>query len=890
MTAPGRFQPLGAKNNNSVPELLAPAGSPEAFRAAVAAGADAIYLSGKRFGARKFASNFTDEEIKEAIRLAHTHGVRVYVTVNTLIHDRELLGVAEYLLWLYETGVDAVLVQDLGVAALAREVVPGLVLHASTQMTIHNTDGVRWAAENGFSRVVLARELSLPEVQRIADAARNTGTSLEIFAHGALCYSYSGQCLLSSVIGGRSGNRGMCAQPCRKPYRMVTGNADEYGIPQDIREIPLREQYLLSPKDLCTWENLPKLAGTVASLKIEGRMKSPQYVAIVVSAYRRALDAIAAGTWHKSPETLRDLTLAFSRGFTRGYLSGDRHDALMARDAPDNRGLDIGTVTKYDRKTGTAVIRLRGQYTPSPGDGIRFSGSHGEEEWGFSLNTVPATTRDGITMAVPREVAPGTVVAITFSRELENRANRIVSDPSPDLLRPVPLDIAIRISPDGCIAVSGLIHVPGKEPVPFGLDPELRMEPARSQPLARDQLEQQVRKTGGSPFAIRSLSIDYANNLFAPVARINQVRRDILARAGEVLVRSFLPAPESGAQARERLERIRGRFPDSAPRARDADSQFPLHLAVFTDTIGGVQAAAGAGAETICFEPDIAMPGHTCSGSYPAHAIPDLVGEALAICRASGRRFTWKFPRITRDAYLDAVLPHLPDLARKGVVECMVENPGTAAALLRTTPGLTLAGSPGLNIFNHAAAGAAGAGYRLLTLSSELSGEEIAILTARARQAGNAPAFAMIVQGASETMITDDCLIRLPAHACPGPATPPGKPADGFLGLRDETGRIFPVRRDGSCRTRIGNAAELCLIDHLPAIRAAGVAEVVIDARGKPPRYTGEMIRIYRAAVDCTSTGPADVRDSRLSALKEEARKISCGGITAGHFTRGLKE
>jgi len=890
MTAPGTFPPSGAGKNNPVPELLAPAGSPEAFRAAVAAGADAIYLSGKRFGARKFASNFTDEEIQEAIRLAHTHGVRVYVTVNTLIHDRELPGVAEYLLWLYETGADAVLVQDPGVAALAREIAPGLVLHASTQMTIHNTDGVRWAAEHGFSRVVLARELSLPEVQRIADATRDTGTGLEIFAHGALCYSYSGQCLLSSVIGGRSGNRGMCAQPCRKPYRMVAGKAGEYGIPQDLREIPLREQYLLSPKDLCTYVRLPELAGAVASLKIEGRMKSPQYVAIVVSAYRRALDAIAAGTWHESPGTLRDLTLAFSRGFTRGYISGDRHDALMARDAPDNRGLDIGTVMKFDRKTVTAAIRLSGQYIPFPGDGLRFSGPHGEEEWGFSLNTVPAATRDGITMAVPREVAPGTRVAVTFSRDLENRANRIVSDPSPDLLRPVPLDIAIRIGREGCIAVSGLIHVPGKEPVPFGLDPDLRMEPARSQPLSGEQLEQQVRKTGGSPFAIRSLSLDYAVNLFAPVARINQVRREILARAEEVMIRSFLPAPEAVSQARERWEKIRNRFPADLPPASYSAGTSPLHLAVYTDTVEGVAAAAGAGAETICFEPDIAMPGHTCPGSYPAQTVPDLVGEALAICRASGIRFIWKFPRITRDAYLNAVLPHLPGLARNGVEECMAGNPGTAAALLRSAPGLSLAGSPGLNIFNHAAAGAAGAAYRLLTLSSELSGEELAILTARARQAGNAPAFALIVQGAGETMITDDCLLRLPSHACPGPAVPPGKTADGFLGLRDETGRIFPIRVDGSCRTRIGNAAELCLIDHLPAILEAGIAEVVIDARGRPARYTQEMTRIYRAAVDFTNAGKAGSRRMHPAALKEEARKISCGGITAGHFLRGLGE
>ncbi len=210
------------RKKQKLPELLAPAGSPEAFRAAVAAGADAVYLSGKRFGARKFAPNFTDDEIKEAVDYAHRRDVRVYVTINTLIHDRELKGIAEYLIWLYSTGADAVLVQDTGVAALAREIVPSLPLHASTQMTIHSTDGVRWAAEQGFSRVVLARELTLEEITLIGQETAGSGIGLEVFAHGALCYCYSGQCLLSSVIGGRSGNRGMCAQPCRKPYTMVS--------------------------------------------------------------------------------------------------------------------------------------------------------------------------------------------------------------------------------------------------------------------------------------------------------------------------------------------------------------------------------------------------------------------------------------------------------------------------------------------------------------------------------------------------------------------------------------------------------------------------------------------------------------------------------------------
>jgi len=890
MTAP-RKSPLVVKSPAVIPELLAPAGSPEAFRAAVAAGADAIYLSGKRFGARKFAANFSDAEIEAAVRYAHRCGVRVYVTVNTLIHDRELSGVVDYLIWLYGIGIDAVLVQDTGVAALAREIVPGLVLHASTQMTIHTTDGIRWAASHGFRRVVLARELSLAEVRQIAEATCDLGIGLEVFAHGALCYSYSGQCLLSSVIGGRSGNRGMCAQPCRKPYALVAGDTDTYGRPQNVREIPLTDRYLLSPKDLCTFPRLPDLAGSVASVKIEGRMKSPQYVAVVVSAYRRALDALAGGHAPEPGNAMRDLNLSFSRGFTRGYLLGDHHDALMGRDAPDNRGLEIGVVTRYDRKTGTASVRLSGSYIPAPGDGLLFSGTPGGEDWGFSLNSVPAREKDGIRIAVPREILPKTRVSVTFSRELENRANRIIADPFPDLLRPVPLHLDIGVQPDGSITVAGQILCPGREPVPFVVHPDLRMEPARSQPLTKEMFLQQIQKTGGSPFIIQEISLLYAGDRFAPVAKINQVRRDILAAAEEALIRASRPAPGAVADARARGDAFRIRYKEAEATSTNGSHDNPaLRLAVYTDTLDGVSAAAESGARILCFEPDFPMPHHLCQARSPPLPVGEQLERALAICRQSGCRFVWKLPRITRNAYLETVLPLLPLLIREGLEECMVEHFGTALFLSGTFPRIALSGGPGLNIFNHAAAGSEGALLRSLTLSSELSLDEIRTLVLHAEATGTAPDFSLVVQGAAEAMITDDCIPRLVPDTCPKRKGDAGRLQAGFLGLRDETGRVFPVRSDGSCRTWIGNSAELCLLDHLPAIRAAGIREVAVDTRGKPARYTKEMTTLYRAAVDRTNSGTSAPDDPSLAVLKEKARQISAGGITAGHLLRGLKE
>ena len=269
-------------------ELLAPAGSREALVAAVESGANAVYLAGNMFGARAYANNFDEEGMREAIAFAHQRNVLVHVTVNTIVDDQEIPQLVKYLRFLYEAGADAVLVQDLGVARIVRDNVPELPMHASTQMTVHNLDGVLALQNLGFSRVVLSRELSLAAIKEICD---NCNVEIEVFVHGALCVCYSGQCLMSSVIGGRSGNRGRCAQPCRLPYTLV--DAQDNDLLGDSAG-----KYLLSPRDMKGIDLLPQLieAG-VSSLKIEGRMKRPEYVAIVVGSYRHAIDSYYAGSF-----------------------------------------------------------------------------------------------------------------------------------------------------------------------------------------------------------------------------------------------------------------------------------------------------------------------------------------------------------------------------------------------------------------------------------------------------------------------------------------------------------------------------------------------------------------------------------------------------------------
>ncbi|MCL4516605.1 MAG: U32 family peptidase, partial [Firmicutes bacterium] len=275
---------------------MAPVGEWEALVAAVENGADAVYLGGQLFNARRYAANFGPEEMARAVEYAHIRGVNLYVAVNILIKDTELEEAARYLVSLYELGVDGIIVQDLGLASLARRLVTGLPLHGSTQMTVHNAEGAEYLARLGFERVVLARELSLAEVEEIH---RRVPIQLEFFVHGALCFSYSGQCLMSSLIGGRSGNRGMCAQPCRLEYMLVDGQG------QPAMDVEKTGNYLLSPRDLNMSEHLPELAGAgVRSFKVEGRMKRPEYVATVIRIYRQVIDRWWAGRGAGSPEDL----------------------------------------------------------------------------------------------------------------------------------------------------------------------------------------------------------------------------------------------------------------------------------------------------------------------------------------------------------------------------------------------------------------------------------------------------------------------------------------------------------------------------------------------------------------------------------------------------------
>ena len=371
---------IDSKKRNREIEILAPAGSYDCFRAAVRAGADAVYAGGPKFGARAYADNFSEEELRRAVGEAHLHGCRFYLTVNTLLKEEEMDGLYEYLAPLYEEGLDAVIVQDIGVFDAVRTWFPEMDLHASTQMTVTNVEGARFLEQRGARRIVPARELSLEEVRQIHDG---TGLEVECFVHGALCYCYSGQCLLSSIIGGRSGNRGQCAQPCRLPY--TAGG---------------KKRHYLSLKDICTLELIPELVEAgIDSFKIEGRMKGPEYVAAVTAMYRKYTDLyLSSGRKNFSVraedrEMLMDL---YNRGGSHtGYYERHNGREMISLDRPNHEGVDAVRMTEQRGREvrGTALTELH------RGDVIRIGG--GKEN--YTLGS-PVEKGGSVTFLAPKGV------------------------------------------------------------------------------------------------------------------------------------------------------------------------------------------------------------------------------------------------------------------------------------------------------------------------------------------------------------------------------------------------------------------------------------------------------------------------------------------------------
>ena len=827
-------------------ELLAPVGSREALVAAVESGADAVYMGGKAFGARHYAPNFTDEELADAVRFAHLRGVYVYITVNTVVDDSELPALIDYLKYLYTINVDAIIVQDIAVAIIARNIVPELAIHASTQMTVHNSAGVEFLAKQGFSRIVLAREVSLADIGTICDSS---DIEIETFVHGALCISYSGQCLMSSMIGGRSGNRGRCAQPCRLPYTLVNKQGDNVLADADAGE------YLLSPRDLNTIELIPELiAKGVKSFKIEGRMKRPEYVAVVVDTYRRAIDSYLANQeyYAVSDGTRKDLAQVFNRDFTTAYLQGKQGRFMMSDRRPNNRGVRIGRVVSYDHGAKTAVIKL--DEIVSVGDMVEFWVKVG----GRVSVTITAMTVKGKPVT---EALPGTEVTIpvqgsgirnndrvfkTFDAKLMERARGFFQTAAAVRRIPVTVNVHAALGQPLTIIMTDEDGYTGQGKTEF------IAEQAVKRPLTEETVRKQIDRLGTSVFALADLDCFIDGQVMVPVSEINEARRKAVEELEQNRLKRFNRLPLKAMQ-----------FP--LPSARKVAPAIP-QLAVTVDNIAGVKTAADNGADWVVF------------GGESFHHRPfteEDYRQAVLFCRERKKKILLTTPRLVQETQLKKLRHDLELFAELKPDAIGVANYGALQIVRQLDMPLPIHGEFSLNVFNSVGIDFFHRqGLTSLTLSPELTFNQIGDLAAH-----SILKLECIAHGYLPLMISEYCTIGsylggLHTGQC-NQACLRGK-----YWLKDRKDELFPLVTDQYCRMHVLNAKELHMAAHASKFGLLGIDRLRLELKQEEAGTIGKITTLYRELLDKGDMHPL-VAEGKLASLEHE-------NITRGHYFRGV--
>jgi putative protease len=853
----------------NTPELLAPAGNHDAFLAALTAGADAIYLGVEDFNARRNADNFTLETLSEACDLAHIAGKRVYLTLNTLILPSEMTRALQIAWDAWNAGVDALIVQDLGLLARLAITMPQFEIHASTQMNLHNAASIRLAAKLGASRVTLARELSLEELT----ALTQEGIPLEVFTHGALCVCYSGQCLLSSLVGRRSANRGLCAQACRLPYRLIDTSTG--------RAVKTPGAHLLSPADLATIDILPQLAATgVAALKIEGRMKSAAYVSVVTRAYREALDAEKNGRLAADAAPTPQLdTLAetFSRGFTTAYLESERGNDMMSYAQPNNRGVAVGRVGALT--DGLVGIDLTKQVTT--GDLLEFRTSRGrstltlKEFWG-AAHTAAALQGAAHTAKAAKTAAPDTAAHTKAPQTAPATGSPLESAPEKTriyLRVPEPVSVGDRVfrvrnarltseaeSSFGNTVFTGnngLVELSAQVTVRLGQALEIRfsternghtiqasvqgpaVEAARTRALTEAELREHVGRVGGTPFSIRSWDIQLDEGVGLGFSALHKLRSEAL----EALTATLLaPWRNRALAARERPAAL-------AP----AQKGKPRVAALVRDATGA-RAAAQGGAEIIYlhslrFEAtdDSGLPqvGRLSKSPLVIRMLPAILHE----------KDNDLLHKVAADDY--------PIAANNlGEVEFFRENASFRenARALEAGPSLGICNGETLDLY-------ARLGLSQAWLSPELSASDIARISPTATLP-----LALTVFGRQEVMVTEHCLLMAQGPCDQRCATCTRRKAPRLL--EDRKGYHFPIRTDDAGRSHLYNAVPLDLIPSMPELVSLGISTFVVDGTLLSSKELKEEVTRTVRARDLAVRGAG-------SLPKRE-------GYTTGHFFRGV--
>lgn len=802
-------------------ELLAPVGSFDALKAAVQNGANAVYLGGKDFSARASANNFDREELIEAVKYAHIRDVRVFVTTNTLIKQDEIEDFVEYAKFLYDIDVDALIMQDIGVAMLIHDLLPDFELHASTQMVAHSLEDVQYLESIGFKRVVLARELTVDEIKYICD---NTNVDIEIFVHGALCVCYSGGCLMSSMIGNRSGNRGRCAQPCRQKYTMIDISTGE--------EVHSNGEYLLSTKDLNTIEDVDKIIETgVLSLKIEGRMKKPEYVATVINSYRNAIDEYqATKKVNISTETMEDLYTIFNRKFTKGLILGEVGEDVMNSNVPNNQGLYVGKVVDYNKKAKRLKIKLEG--TLKKGDGINLGGGtigriiKGKEiaQIGYKGETIE--------LDFIGEARKNQPVFKTSDTNLIDKAQKTYTQDKEFAKSLIDAEITIKL---GEYPELKLIDKNNNSVTVKG---DKLVEKALKVALGEEKIETQIKKLGNTPYELDDLKINLDEGVSMPISLINQMRREAI----ELLDEARIP--------------VKGRaYKDSkikySPKKYAKDTNSNSKIRVKINNIEALKSIINLDIDMIYYE-DVAT-----------------LEQAMAMATANNKKLIYSAPRIVRNKEYKR-LEKSNEYCKENV---QISALGQVKYYKENSENVSFDVDYYLNPFNSETINHyKKEGATTVCISQELNIHEIKETTKYTDMEIETVAYGYIPM-----MLSEYCPMGVVARSCKKDKRCATCKESKYV-LRDFKGEEYRISQDLFCRSTIYNSIANCLINNLDELLDAGINVFRLDFTHESPELISKITKAFINTVN--NDLYVDVDDQEIFDNME---------TTLGHLYKGVE-
>ena len=803
---------------HAAPELLAPAGDWDCVRAAIENGADAVYFGlDTGFNARARATNFAVADLPRLMATLHRRGLKGYATLNTLVFSDELPQFEQLIVAVAEAGVDAVLVQDVGAARLIRSICPDLPLHASTQMTLTSAESIHLAEQLGMERVVVARELSIDEIVAIR---RETSMPLEVFVHGALCVAYSGQCLTSESLGGRSANRGQCAQACRLPYDLVC----------DGKDVDLGDQkYLLSPQDLAAYALAPELiAAGIASFKIEGRLKTPEYVANITKHYRTAIDAaVAAQPVAFTSRDVEEMELSFSRGFSPGWLQGCDHKMLVPATSSAKRGVKLGTVVAVRR--GRAVVDLVAGV--KRGDGVAFDCGQPVDDpeggrvyevfqGGESLTEAVASGQVELTFghgAVDFDnVQPGQTVWKTDDPHLTARLRKTFA--STDPVRRMPIDLHVTVATGGPVRI--VATTSGGDRCEIESD-----EPtvaATKHSLTAETLQAQLARLGGTPFELKSLTADITGGPMVPHSVLGKLRHEIVARLEEAVVALPPRRINRGVLAKAESGERRGQSGEGKA------EMVALHVLV--RSLSQLRDVLELGERSL----------------YADFADIRQYREAVELAHAHAATIHLATPRIQKPDELGIfrlIVKAQPD----GV---LVRNVGGLRFFREQ--GVPIVGDFSLNVTNElTAAFFMEEGLGRVTASYDLNREQSLALVA----ATPSEWLEVVIHQHMPMFHMEHCVFC--AVLSPGTnKTNCGRPCDDHsVKLRDRIGVEHPLTADVGCRNTLFNAVPQSAAEAVPTLLARGVRHYRVELLDESAETIGDIIRSYRELLAGRTTG-----------------------------------